>query len=105
MAAITALSAVETLLPATISVAHPTPVVLPDLMRRFAAQEGRRCVLVPVPWQAVYYLLRIAEFARVRLPFRADSVLGLVRTAPRVGDDGPLTGLGVTLHAFSLVPY
>ena len=102
--AIGALAAVDTLQPDTISVAHPTPIVLPDLLKALAAQEGRRCRLVPVPWQLVYCILRTAEIARVRLPFRADSVLGLVRTAPCAGDDGLLSGLGVTIHAFSLDP-
>jgi len=104
MRAIVALAEVETLQPETISVAHPTPIVLPDLLKAFATQEGRPCRLVPVPWQLVYYLLRTAEIMRVRLPFRADSILALVHTAPCVGDDGPLTGLGVTLRAFSVDP-
>ena len=100
MRAIGALAGFETLQPQTISVAHPIPIALPDMMRVFAAQEDRRCRLVPVPWQSVYYPLRFTEVLRAHLPFRADSVLGLVRTAPCVGNDGPLTQLGVTPRAF-----
>lgn len=102
MTAIVALAGVESLQPQTISVAHPIPITLPDMLRAFAAQEGRRCRFVPVPWQLVYRLLRTAEITRLRLPFRADSLLGLVRTPPFVGNDGPLRGLGVTLRAFAL---
>ena len=68
------------------------------------APEGRRCRLVPVPWQLVYALLRAAELLRLRLPFRADSLLGLVRTASGVGGGEALAGLGVTLHAFPFDP-
>lgn len=101
-AAIVALAAAETTYPGTVSVAHSTPVMLPDLMRALAAQGDRRCRLVPVPWQLVYPLLRTAEFMGFHLPFRADSLVGLIRTAPCVGDDGPLKELGVTTRAFSL---
>lgn len=103
MAALTVLAEVETLPPGTISVAHPTPVMFRDLLTAFAAQEGRRCRFVPVPWQLVYWSLRTAEFLRLRVPFRADSLLGLVRSAPGV-DDEPLKGLGITVHAFGLEP-
>jgi nucleoside-diphosphate-sugar epimerase len=98
MMIIAVLAAAETLPPQVISVAYPIPVLLPDLLRAFAAQEGRRCRLVPVPWQLVYALLRAAEFLHLRLPFRADSLLGLVRTAPCVSGREALAALDVTLH-------
>lgn len=37
----------------------------------------------------------------IGLPFRADSLLGLVHTAPSVPGSEPLTRLGVTIRAFS----
>jgi len=101
MTAIAALAAVETLRTKTISVAYPIPVLLRDLLRAFAAQEGRRCRVVPVPWQLVYALLRTAEILRLRLPFRADSLLGLVHAASGVSGGEALTELGVTLHALA----
>src|SRR6185295_1642038 len=66
-----------------ISVADPEPVPLRDLLARFADEEGRRCRFVPVPWRVVYGLLRAAERAHLRMPFRADSVLALAHTPPR----------------------
>jgi nucleoside-diphosphate-sugar epimerase len=104
MTVIAALATVKTLRTKTISVAYPIPVLLPDLLRAFAAEEGRRCRLVPVPWQLVYAVLRTAELLRLRLPFRADSLLGLVRTAPCVSGGEALTGLGVTLNPFAFGP-
>jgi nucleoside-diphosphate-sugar epimerase len=104
MAAILALAEAETLRPGSISVANKTPVMLSDLLKALASQDGRPFRAIRIPWQLVFYLLRTAEVFRVRLPFRADSTLGLVRTAPCPSDDGLLTGLGVTLHAFSLEP-
>jgi nucleoside-diphosphate-sugar epimerase len=104
MMVIAALAAVETLRTKTISVAYPIPVLLPDLMRAFAAQEGRWCRFLPVPWQLVYALLRTAELLRLRLPFRADSLLGLVRTAPCMNGGEALAGLGVTLRALTFDP-
>jgi nucleoside-diphosphate-sugar epimerase len=100
MAAITALVQVESSPSGPISVAHPVPVRLQELMAAFAAQEDRKCRFVPVPWQLVYGLLRTAELLKVPLPFRADSLLGLVRSAPTITNAEPVTALGVTLHAF-----
>ena len=102
MKVIALLASATTLEPGTISVAHPSRVPLTDLMRAFAAQEGRRCRFVPVPWQLIYWLLRSGEYMRLRLPFRADSLLGLIRTAPGLAGGEQLARLGVTLHAFTV---
>ena len=100
MRAIALLASATTLEPGTISIAHPSRVTLPDLLRTFAAQETRRCRFVPVPWQLVYWLLRSGERLRLRLPFRADSLLGLIHTAPSLSGGDQLARLGVTVHAF-----
>jgi nucleoside-diphosphate-sugar epimerase len=102
MRVVARLAAAASLEPGTISVAHPSRVSLTDLLRAFAAQEERRCRFVPVPWRLIYGLLRSGELMRLRLPFRADSLLGLVRTAPRLIGGDQLARLGVTLHAFAV---
>jgi hypothetical protein len=76
-------------------------VTLRDLLRAFAAQEGRRCRFVPVPWQPLYWLLRGGERLSLRLPFRADSLLGLIRTAPGLIGGDQLARLGVTVQPFT----
>jgi hypothetical protein len=38
----------------------------------------------------------------MRLPFRADSLLGVMRTAPSLVGGNHLARLGVTLHVFVL---
>ena len=101
MAAISALLTVESMPSETISVAHPNQVTLADLMMVFAAREGRPCRLIPVPWHLIYWLLRTAEFLHLHLPFRADSLLGLVHTAPTLSGADYLTQLGITLRAFN----
>jgi nucleoside-diphosphate-sugar epimerase len=100
MRVITLLASATTLEPGTISVAHPGRVTLIDLLRTVAAERDRRCRFVPVPWQLVYWLLRASELARLRLPFRADSLLGLTRTAPSLVGSDQLARLGVNLHGF-----
>ena len=101
MTALGALAAAETLPPGTVGVAHSTAVTFRSLLVGFAAQQERRCHLVPIPWHLVYLMLRIGESLRLRLPFRADSLLGLVHTAPGVTGTDTLTRLGVTLRAFN----
>lgn len=100
MRAIALLASATTLEPGTISIAHPSRVTLLNLLRTFAAQENRRCRFVPVPWQLVYWLLRSGELMRLHLPFRADSLLGLIHTAPSLAGGDQLARLGVTVHAF-----
>ena len=102
MRVVALLASATTLEPGTISVAHTSRVTLTDLLRAFAAQEDRRCRFVPVPWQLIYWLLRCGEFMRLRLPFRADSLLGLVHTAPGLAGGEQLARLGVTPHAFTV---
>jgi nucleoside-diphosphate-sugar epimerase len=96
------LASAATVEPGTISVAHPSRVALMDLLRAFAEQEDRRCRLVPVPWRLIYCLLRSCEFMRLRLPFRADSLLALIHAAPDLIGEDKLARLGVTLHAFTV---
>jgi nucleoside-diphosphate-sugar epimerase len=103
MRAIAMLASATTLEPGTISVAHPSRVTMLDLLKTFAAQENRWCRFVPVPWQLVYWLLRSGELMRLHLPFRADSLLGLIHTAPSLVGEDQLARLGVTLHAFKPV--
>jgi nucleoside-diphosphate-sugar epimerase len=102
MRVIALLASATTLEPGTISVAHPSRVTLTDLLRAIAAQEDRRCRFVPVPWQPIYWLLRSGELMRLRLPFRADSLLGLVHTAPGLIGGDQLARLGVILRAFTV---
>jgi nucleoside-diphosphate-sugar epimerase len=104
MAVIAALAGMDTVPLGVVSVAHQRPSALSELMTTFAAQEGRRCRFFPVPWQLVYYSLRTAELLRLHLPFRADSLLGLVHTVPRMSQAELLTVLGVSLHAFGSEP-
>jgi nucleoside-diphosphate-sugar epimerase len=102
MRVIALLASATALEPGTISVAHPSRVTLIDLLRSFAAQEDRRCRFVPVPWQLIYWLLRSGELMRLRLPFRSDSLLGLVHTAPGLAGGDQLARLGVTLRGFTV---
>ncbi|MBV8462936.1 MAG: hypothetical protein JO368_06560, partial [Acidimicrobiales bacterium] len=86
-----------------LGVASEVPVTFADLLRTFAASEGRRPRFVPVPWRALYWPLRTLEAARVPLPFRADSLLGLVRPAPSVPGVERLHALGIHATAFVAV--
>jgi nucleoside-diphosphate-sugar epimerase len=105
MRVVALLASATTLEPGTISVAHPSRVTLTDLLRAFAGQTDRRFRFVPVPWRLVYWLLRSGELMRLRLPFRADSLLGLIHTAPGLIGGDQLARLGVTLQAFTVRGY
>jgi hypothetical protein len=100
MAAIVVIAAADRLTDSTISVAHSTPVLLRDLMIALAEEEGRRPRFLKIPWRPTYFCLRAAEYLGIRLPFRADSLLGLVRPASSPPNDGALRYLGVTPRSF-----
>lgn len=101
MDAIVRLTAAESLTPEVISVAHPERVTFTALLSAIASQEDRSCHFVRVPWRLVYWPLRAAEFLHLRLPFRADSLLGLVYAAPGLLGAEQLASLGVTLRPFT----
>jgi nucleoside-diphosphate-sugar epimerase len=87
-----------------VGIAHPDPVPFTELLTTFAASIGKpppRFVLAPP--MVVYAALRAAELLPVKLPVRADSLLGLLRPAPNVPYLEVLDQLGVELQPFSLI--
>jgi hypothetical protein len=85
-----------------VGIASQTPVPFNDLLRSIASALGMRPPrLVPIPWQMIYGALRLGEAARIKLPFRADSLLGLVRPASSVPGISPLTVVRASAKATS----
>jgi nucleoside-diphosphate-sugar epimerase len=62
-----------------VTVAHPEPRPLRALMQQLAHSQGNNPRFVSVPWPLVYHGLKLAEAAGLKLGFRSDSVIGLVR--------------------------
>jgi len=102
-AAVVALARAERSPDVPVGIAHPDPVPFKELLTTFAVSMGKpRPRFIPIPAMAVYGGLRATEFLPVKLPVRADSLLGLVRPAPNVPHLEVLDQLGVELHAFAL---
>ena len=86
-----------------VGIAHPEAIGFAQLLTAFAASAGRRAPhFVPVPPTAAYGMLRALEVLRVRLPVRADSLLGLSRPAPEVPNPDIVASLGVAVQPFAL---
>ena len=83
-----------------IGLAHPDAVKFESIIRALAANRSNDPVLVPIPWLPVYAAMRAAEAASLRLPIRADSVLGLVRPASYVPNFDVWAGLGAEIRPF-----
>jgi nucleoside-diphosphate-sugar epimerase len=60
--------------------ADKLPWSMRDLASQMAEGMGKRRLFLPVPWQLVWFGLRSLEALGLRLSFRSDSVLGLVRS-------------------------
>ncbi len=102
-AAVVALARAERLPALPVGLAHPKAVLFTELLTSFAASEGKpRPRFVPIPPMAVYAALRATEFLPVKLPVRADSLLGLVRPAPNVPNLEVLEQLGIVPQPFAL---
>jgi nucleoside-diphosphate-sugar epimerase len=102
-AALVALARAEGVPPFPVGVAHPDPVPFTALLTSFAVSLGKPPPrFVPTPPMAVYGALRAAELLPIKLPVRADSLLGLVRPAPNVPHLEVLDQLGVALQPFAL---
>jgi len=76
----------------TLTVAHPRPWLLRDLILRLAAEAGKTVRLVGVPWRVIYAGLKIAETLGLKLGFRSDSVVSLVYqdSAPQISSEFPV---------------
>jgi len=85
-----------------LGIAHPEPVKFGHFVRTIGTTDGRVPHLVPVPWQIAYAMLRAGEVVGVNLPFRADSLLGLVRPAPEVPNQSVVRDLGFSFRSFSM---
>ena len=81
-----------------LGLAHPARVPFERIITVLGG--GRRPRFVVIPWRPAYAALRVAERARLPLPVRADSLLGLVRPAPDVPEAGYWSQIGVRLRAF-----
>jgi len=85
-----------------LGIAHPEPVKFGHLVREIGRASGHTPHLLPVPWQIGYATLRAGEAVGARLPFRADSLLGLARPAREVPNQGTTGELGLSFRPFSL---
>lgn len=65
-----------------LAAANPRSWKFIDLLKELARQNHKRPVLVPIPWQVPYLFLRLAELLHLRLPFKSDSLLGMLFTNP-----------------------
>jgi nucleoside-diphosphate-sugar epimerase len=83
-----------------LGLAHPAGVEFREIIRALARARGNSPKLITIPWRPVYWAMRAAEAASIRLPMRADSVLGLVRPAPHVPRHEIWERLGVSVRAF-----
>jgi len=92
-------------LPEPVGLANPEPVPFRRLMKEIAAAQGRTLRAFPVPWQTVSGCLKVAEALRVPLPFRSDSILGLVHPAAGVPGVERLKELGIEFRSFSEPPH
>ena len=99
--AILALALSERFPPRPVGIAHPDPVPFTELLTAFATSTGKpRPRFVKTPPMAVYAALRTADLLSLKVPVRADSLLGLVRPAPSVANLDVLDDLGVALRPF-----
>jgi nucleoside-diphosphate-sugar epimerase len=62
-----------------LTIAHPKVWLLRDLVLDLAQQEGKQVKLLEVPWRLIYTGLKTAETLGLKLNFRSDSVLSLVK--------------------------
>lgn len=81
-----------------VGLAHPEAVSFGQILSVLAQDRNPR--LIAVPWRPLYAAMRTAEALHLRLPLRADSLLGLVRPAPSVPGVELWERLGVQLRPF-----
>jgi nucleoside-diphosphate-sugar epimerase len=85
-----------------LGLAHPARVPFERVLGY--ANDGRTPRFVHIPWTPTYGALRLAELARLPLPVRADSLLGLVRPAAHVPNAEYWSEHGLQLRPFGSGP-
>jgi nucleoside-diphosphate-sugar epimerase len=100
--AIVRLASVSKVPPVPLGIAHSEAVKFRHLVRAIGRTNGRVPYLVPVPWHVAYAVLHAGEVVGARMPFRADSLLGLARPAPGVPNQSITRDLGLSFRPFSL---
>ena len=79
-------------------VAHPRAFTLREIMESLARAGGRRARFVPCPPALALAGLRGVEAVGVALPFRSDSLIGMLNGNPSPGLREET--LGIRLRAF-----
>ncbi len=64
------------------ALAQEEPMSLRALLRAFATEAGRSVAFLPVPWQAMWFGLRVLELVGSRSSFRSDSLVSLLNQNP-----------------------
>jgi nucleoside-diphosphate-sugar epimerase len=82
--------------------AHEEAWTMRRLMETMAAAHGRRPLLVPVPWRAVWVGLKSLEMLGLPAPFRSDSLVSLIHQNP-APDFSAARCLNATCRRFSML--
>jgi nucleoside-diphosphate-sugar epimerase len=86
-----------------LGLAEPTPIEFRELLIGISrATTMRTPRFGPIPWRALYRVMRVGELLRLPLPLRADSLLGLVRPAKEVPGIDEVTTLSIRFSPFDL---
>jgi nucleoside-diphosphate-sugar epimerase len=78
---------------AVLSVMHPDPLGLSEILTIIARRENLTRHYLPVHWRLAMIALKSAETLGIHLPFRSDSLVGLVHGNPDPEIITPLTGV------------
>jgi nucleoside-diphosphate-sugar epimerase len=65
-----------------VTAASRRALMFKDILRDLGRAQGRNVVFLPIPWRLVWFGLRFFEVLGVRLRFRSDSLIGMVRGNP-----------------------
>lgn len=68
--------------PRIVEATHPDPVPLKEILIRLALRRVRARLFIPIPWQMAMSFLKLGERLNLPLPFRSDSLVGLVYRTP-----------------------
>lgn len=78
--------------------ANQQPLSLQHILRVIAKRQNVSRVILPIPWPLLNAVLKTAEVLRIPLPFRSDSLIGLVHGLVNPAIDSPPNG--ITFRSF-----
>lgn len=66
----------------TNTIANPKALTIKEIIKICQLKNKKKALLISIPWQIIWLGLKIAEGLKLQVPFKSDSLIGLIKSNP-----------------------